>query len=162
MKVQSIQLFLEGLARPLADSGAKRVAGDLVDLCRGLDAFAGDSICEFTEFLRVCDHYRRTGEVSAPARRTSAKRSSEPDAELIQDAISAIREIVGRIQQPDVDYQSLAGAVTKLDKKLKKPEMLAVVEQLGIRPAAKSKKGACEALHRHLEGLKEAVDRSRF
>lgn len=161
MKVADLQLFLNSLTGPLAASGGKKVADELTAAAAGLQPFETMTVAQFADFLRQAEEYHRTGIL--PAKSTSRRKAATPpDPAKLAKAVETLQALYERAGANAVDYSTIESEVGRINKSLKKDELVTVAKDFGIASTPKTKKAAAEAIQRRIVERKESVERTRF
>ncbi len=165
MNVYDLQNFLRSLSQPLSVSGAKKAADDLQRACAGLEPFRDLSVAQFSDFLARAEEFARTGVVATTGRsKDSGTRSGgvAVDPQAVVKAIERVRALHDRVTNPEVTYGVIETEVKQLGKQFKKPEVLEIAKEIGIRTALKTKQSALNEIQQLLIERKESFERTRF
>lgn len=162
MKVAELQSFLRSLTGPLASSGGKKVADDLDRAAGGLQPFAEMNVPQFADFLQQAEEYHRTGILPVKSTGRAKKAAAPPDPQKIGKAVEQLRDLYERAGSDSVDYSTIETEVARINKGLKKDELIEAAREFGIASSMKTKKAATEAIGRRITERKESVQRTRF
>lgn len=160
MKVAELQSFLRSLAAPLAASGGRKVADELERAAAGLQPFAQMNIAQLADFLRQAEEYHRTGIL--PAKPAARRKQGPADPQKISRAVGQMRELYQRAGSDSLDYSTIEREVGRLNKDLKKDELIEAAREFGVVASLKTKKSAAEAIRRRITERKESVQRTQF
>lgn len=140
MKLADFQKYLRALADAVAAS--KGASKDLNEAANALSPFAHHTMAEFAEFLRLAEvTYRETG--GLPISPVRQPKKEQVTAEQLNAAIRGIRE---RIEQREP--LTRAGVAAELSKfeSLPKGTLDAILQDMGYRTKAKTKKVVVELI----------------
>ena len=136
MKVSEVGRLLEGLAQGLTEL-SKKTADGLAAVCTAIHPFGDQTVEQFTEFLRQCDEYRRTGTVAAG--RPKAAPKAKATALSVADAAAKVRELLAEINQGTVTAPRIDALLGTFKKDLKKPDLEELLGKLDIAGKPKTK-----------------------
>lgn len=159
MQVAQLRMFVENLARFLAESGGTQVGRELQRAADALRPFDQRTIAQFEEFLKRADQFDRTGQVPV-SKRAGAGQSATDEAKVAQ-AAEMMRQLYDRATDPALSYQQIDAEVAKLNRTLNKNEAVAVAERLGV-PRKKTKKDALAEIGHWIREYKRTGERSSF
>jgi len=162
MKVAELQSFLRSLTGPLASSGGKKVADDLDRAAAGLQPFSQMTVAQLADFLQQAEEYHRTGILPAKPAGRRKKAATPPDPQKISRSVTQLKDLYERAGGDSLDYSTIEREVGRLNKELKKDELITAAREFGITATLKTKKNAAEAIQRRITERKESVQRTRF
>ena len=154
MKVIDFQELSRGIAKAIAGDSAK-AAKELEKLVDGLDPFKTWTITELINFLAKAEEYSRTGVISA---KSSKRQSTKADAVVVSTTLAKLNELFDKAIEPSTTYSTIEEEIKAIDKTLKKPDVIEVARQFGIKEAIKSKKEALEKIENRIARRKEGHD----
>lgn len=161
MKVAELQSFLANLAGPVAASGGKKVADEIARAAGGLQPFAQMTVAQFADFLAQAEEYHRTGIL--PVKSTGRRKAAAPaDPQKVARAVEQLRDLYERAGSGALDYSTIETDVGRINKGLKKDELIQAARDFGITAPLKTKKNAAEAIQRRITDRKESVQRTQF
>lgn len=160
MKVAELQSFLCSLTGPLSSSGGKKIADELERAAGGLQPFAQMTIAQLADFLQQAEEYHRTGIL--PAKPAGKRKQAAADPQKVDRAVAQLQELYEKAAGDSVDYSTIEREVDRVQKTLKKDELIDAARKFGIASGMKTKKDAAEAVRRRITERKESVQRTQF
>jgi hypothetical protein len=133
MKVEALQSFVSSLTQPLRSSGGARIAEDLEQAIAALEPFKDWKIVDFASFLVQAEEYKRTGILPATGRRRGASQPRATKVTIdVPTAVRTVGELYERATDDVLTYSDIDEELKKLDKGLKKDQILQVAHEFGI------------------------------
>ncbi|QDT37712.1 hypothetical protein [Stratiformator vulcanicus] len=161
MKVQHLLNYLSCLQGPLCETGGSKAANDLASACESLNAFGDMKVEDFAAFLKLAEHYKRTGEVPVTAgRKKVTKKAADP--ERIKKAAQTVSDLYEKSIDRSLDYATIEAELKKINKDLSAPEMKTLCKEVNIATVPKTKKDAFEAIKGRIFDRKQSFERTAF
>ena len=136
-----------------ASGAGVKALNDIEATCEGLDVFAE---MDFADFAALLAHFREAGALPTmkipKARGGGSARTPKAAAISVGGASEIVRGLMDRVRGGDVTFTEIDLALKPLDK-LKKDDILALVEEFGLSKPKTNKAGlaAIRAMIQELE-----------
>jgi hypothetical protein len=159
MRVAALRSLLKSIAQTVSAAGGRQAATDIERMCEALDTFESLSVSQFADFLAKADHYLKEGKFRLPGQ--GAKKAVEVNGDRVKQAAQSILELYERSISDEVQYESIALEVSKLDL-LSKDEVAQVAREVGILRRMPTKAAALDEIRQMIEQRKESFQRTAF
>lgn len=133
MKIDHLQRYIGHLAILLDASDGKKAATGLREVVEALEEFQDMEIPAFAQFLKTAAEYKRTGVVPITATKAAGRgKAAAPKESANPAAIRAdIQKLYHDASNPATTIEMIEAVHEKL-KPLKKPDLVAVAEAIGL------------------------------
>ncbi len=121
MKIGDVTRLLDSIATGLAGL-AKDTASGLGKLHTEMQPFHEQTVEQFTEFLRQCEEYQRTGMIPVPTGKGKRAPKPQPAAVSVAAAAEMVRALLGEIDNGTVNTARITALLDTLKKDLVKPQ----------------------------------------